>query len=95
MRKFAEDNYEKPEPTSDTVIVEPDEMWHYIHNKKEKYWIWKVFCRDTRQLIDWQCEKRDSNTFSKLYERLKKWNVSAFFADGWQVYSNDMAGITT
>ena len=63
-------------------------MWHYINNKKQKYWIWKAFCRNTRQLIDWQCGKRDSNTFSKLYKRLKKWKVSVFFADGWQVYSD-------
>jgi transposase-like protein len=34
IRKFAENNYEKPEPTGDTVVVELDEMWHYIHNKK-------------------------------------------------------------
>ena len=34
IRKFAEINYEKPEPTSDAVVVELDEMWHYIKVKK-------------------------------------------------------------
>jgi transposase-like protein len=34
IRKFAEDNYEKPEPKGGSVVVELDEMWHYIHNKK-------------------------------------------------------------
>jgi transposase len=34
IRKFAEDNYEKPEPKSESVVVELDEMWHYIQNKK-------------------------------------------------------------
>ena len=34
IRKFAEDNYEKPEPRGEAVVVELDEMWHFIKDKK-------------------------------------------------------------
>ena len=34
IRAFAEENYEKPEPPTDKVIVELDEMWHFITSKK-------------------------------------------------------------
>jgi len=35
IRKYAEANYEKPEPSDDAVIMlELDEMWHYLTNKK-------------------------------------------------------------
>jgi len=35
IRKYAEANYEKPEPPKDAAIVlELDEMWHYLHDKK-------------------------------------------------------------
>ena len=34
IRKFAEENYEKPKPKSEAVIVELDEMWHFIKDKK-------------------------------------------------------------
>ena len=34
LRKFAEENYEKPEPESKAVIIELDEMWHFIKSKK-------------------------------------------------------------
>jgi transposase len=34
IRVFAENHYEKPEPKSDAVIIELDEMWHYIKVKK-------------------------------------------------------------
>ena len=34
IREFAEEHYEKPEPKSKAVIVELDEMWHFIHSKK-------------------------------------------------------------
>lgn len=33
VRKFAEKVYEKPEP-HEAVVVELDEMWHYLHSKK-------------------------------------------------------------
>jgi transposase-like protein len=35
IREHAKHNYEKPEPNpSDSVIVELDEMWHFLHSKK-------------------------------------------------------------
>jgi transposase-like protein len=34
IKKFASKNYSKPAPKSDAVIVELDEMWHYLHSKK-------------------------------------------------------------
>jgi len=36
VRTYARDNYEKPAPQSDAVIVELDEMWHFLFSKKEK-----------------------------------------------------------
>ena len=36
IRKWALENYEKPKPSNDTIIMlELDEMWHYIHSKKQ------------------------------------------------------------
>ena len=40
----------------------------------------------TKQLIDWECGSRDSETFTKLYRRLKKWNVKVYFTDHYGVY---------
>ena len=35
IRKYAETNYEKPEPSDDAIIMlELDEMWHYLNDKK-------------------------------------------------------------
>ena len=36
VRLFAEKVYEKPEPR-EAVVVELDEMWHYLHAKKTNY----------------------------------------------------------
>ena len=34
IRDFAENQYEKPEPLSSEVVIELDEMWHFIGSKK-------------------------------------------------------------
>ena len=36
IKQFAKENYEKPKPTGDGVVVELDEMWHYLGSKKLK-----------------------------------------------------------
>ncbi len=42
--------------------------------------------RETGELIDWECGGRDSETFSRLFARLKKWDVELFCTDEWPVY---------
>ncbi|RKU12898.1 IS1 family transposase, partial [Candidatus Poribacteria bacterium] len=45
-------------------------MWHYIGNKKNKLWIWKVLDRNTGHLIDWKCGGRNKQILEKLTTRL-------------------------
>ena len=78
-------NYEKPVP-KDAIIVELDEMWHYLGSKNQ-LWIWKAYCREAGELIDWKCGGRDKKTFLTLWNRLKKWNVELFCADEYSVYT--------
>jgi transposase-like protein len=42
IRDFATDYYEKPEPSGRTLVLELDEMWHYLKKKRCKLWIWKA-----------------------------------------------------
>ena len=55
--------------------------------KKNKLWIWKAYCVDTGQLIDWECGNRDTNTLKKLLQRLKKWNIRIYIIDDWKPYA--------
>ena len=70
------------------MLVELDEMWHYLGSKKNKLWIWKAYRRETGELIDWECGGRDKQTLSKLINRLKRWNVQLFCTDGYDVSHN-------
>ena len=34
VKQFVENNYSKPIPQNESVIIELDEMWHFLHSKK-------------------------------------------------------------
>ena len=34
VKSFAEKNYSKPAPIDDSVVIELDEMWHFLRSKK-------------------------------------------------------------
>jgi hypothetical protein len=36
IRKYAQDNCVKPVPQGE-IVIELDEMWHFLHSKKQKY----------------------------------------------------------
>jgi transposase-like protein len=54
IRTFAQKYQEKPEPTGRSIILELDEMWHYVKKKRQKLWIWKALDQDTGQLLGWE-----------------------------------------
>jgi Transposase and inactivated derivatives, IS1 family len=59
--------------------------------EKNKLWIWRAYCRDTGQLINWECGNRDQSTLSRLMERLRRWSVCFYCTDEWAAYANVIA----
>jgi insertion element IS1 protein InsB len=88
LRTFAQEHDEKPEPTSRAIILELDERWHYLTQKRRKLWIWKALDRDTGQLLDWECGRRDRATLKKLVDRLLPWDVKVYCTDKWATYAS-------
>jgi insertion element IS1 protein InsB len=88
LRTFAQEHYEKPEPTGRVITLELDEMWHYLKQKRRKLWIWKALDRDTGQLLDWECGRRDKATLKKLVDRLVPWDVKVYCTDKWATYAS-------
>ncbi|MDR2090169.1 MAG: hypothetical protein LBP62_00695 [Clostridiales bacterium] len=58
-----------------------------LYSQKSKLWIWKAYCRTTGELIDRECGNRDTQTFKRLYNRLKLLNVKMYYADTWDSYA--------
>jgi insertion element IS1 protein InsB len=55
--------------------------------KADKLWVWKARDRATGRLIDWELGGRDAATLERMLERLKRWRVRLYCADGWEVYA--------
>jgi IS1 family transposase/transposase-like protein len=83
IRTFAKGYYKKPEPTGRTIVLQLDELWHSLKNKRGKLWIWKALDRDTGQLLDWECGRRDKKTLKKMVDRLAQWDVKMYCTDQW------------
>ncbi len=87
VRQFARQWTAKPKPGPEGVIVmELDEIWHFVGHKGKKLWIWLAFCRDTGQLVDWQSGDRDQATMNQLVARLAVWNVRLYCTDWYVCY---------
>ena len=54
--------------------------------KKNKLWVWKALCRDTGELIAWECGDRDKAALGKRIGRLEKWNVKVYYTDNYHAY---------
>jgi transposase-like protein len=70
LRAFAVVYYEKPELTGGTLVLEQDEMWHYVKKRQQKLLIWKALDQETGQLLDWECGRRNKATLKQMVDRL-------------------------
>ena len=75
-------------PRGTVVVIELDEMWHFLNSKDEKLWIWKAINHETGELLDWECGDRSEKTASALIERLKKTGAKLYISDDYVVYSS-------
>ena len=44
--------------------------------------------RDTGQLLDWECGRRDKATLQKMVDRLAQWDVQLYCTDKWATYAS-------
>ena len=87
IRNFSHQHAHPPQPQTDAVVLELDEMWHFL-KEKNKLWIWKAFSRDTGELIASECGHRDKTTLKKLLKRLENWRVKVYYTDDWKPYKS-------
>src|SRR6187455_3404680 len=87
LEQFAAAFAQKPEPEGRAVVIELDEMWHFLKKKSNKLWVWKARDRATGRVVDWECGGRDAATLSRLLERVERWNPRLYCTDDWAAYA--------
>ncbi|GAJ45802.1 IS1 transposase [Holospora elegans E1] len=72
-------------PRRKGIVKEVDEFWHYLKKEARNFGFLKlkVCDRAGKRLIDWEFGDHYSQTFKRLFERLKKWKILFYCKDHW------------
>ena len=74
-----------PEPDD---VLELDEMWSFVHHRKNKRWVWLAQCRRTRQIVAYVIGGRGQKECRLLWRRVPKaYKKSLLYTDFWQAYA--------
>ena len=70
------------------LIIECDEMWSFVDNKKNQFYIWLAIDRNTREIVGCFVGDRTKKSARKLWASLPDiYQKSAFvYTDFWQAY---------
>jgi insertion element IS1 protein InsB len=74
-------------PADAEEILELDELWSFVHEKRRKRWIWLALCRRTRQVVAYAIGNRGEETCRKLWEHIpERYRKGLFYSDFWESY---------
>lgn len=73
---------------SEYKSVQIDEFWSYVGKKKKgKRWIIYAYCPETKEILGYVIGKRDIKTVKKLYKKIKKLKIAAYYTDNWKAFA--------
>ena len=76
-------------PAQEGDIIEYDEMWSFVHDKRNKQWLWLAVLRRTRQVVAFHIGNRDYVAFEKLYSKVPpEYKRCQSRSDFWEAYDN-------
>jgi insertion element IS1 protein InsB len=69
-------------------VLEVDEAWSFVAQRKRKRWLWTVMCRRTRQIIAFAIGDRSAATCHRLWNAIPHAYRGCYsFSDFWQAYT--------
>jgi insertion element IS1 protein InsB len=76
------------QPFNITDVLEFDEVYSYVGNKKNKRWIWLVLSRLKKQIIAYFIGDRSAKSLKKLYSKIpKRYKKLYSYSDEWKAYT--------
>lgn len=52
------------------IVIEADELWSFVGEKKDIWWVWVALDKDTRQVVAMVCGDRSVRTAQCLWDAL-------------------------
>ena len=86
LEQFAAAYAQKPEPEGRAVVIELDEMWHYLKKSPSRSGSGRLGIVRQGSWVDWECGGRDKATCERLIARLTRWRTRLYCADDYAVY---------
>ena len=69
------------------LILELDEQWSFVKNKKQQRWLWLAICHKIGKIVAYCFGRRTDDAFLLLLKSLQCFNVVLYFTDDWGSYS--------
>jgi IS1 family transposase len=70
--------------------VEMDEMWSFVHDKSQQYWLWWAIDHNTGEPLAFYFGTREHESLVELKKLLVDFNISIVYADGNPAYEKHM-----
>lgn len=75
------------DPAQNDDVLELDELWSFVGNKKRQVWLWIALCRRTRQVVAYTLGDRSTQTCQRLYNNLpESYKHCKSYSDFWDTY---------
>ena len=76
-------------PVQYNDIIEYDEMWFFVHDKKNKKWLWLAVLRRNRQVVAFHIGDRSYIAFKVLYSKVtNEYKKCQSRSDFWEAYDD-------
>jgi insertion element IS1 protein InsB len=68
-------------------VLELDELWSFVHDKKNQCWVWIALCAVTRQVVAFVTGDRSEHSCQRLWRAVpRRYKRALCYSDFWQAY---------
>jgi insertion element IS1 protein InsB len=76
-------------PKPEDRVLELDELWSFVHDKKNQCWIWIALCAVTKQVVAFVAGDRSTQTCRALWREIPwRYKRAKCYSDFWEAYSS-------
>ncbi len=70
-------------------MLELDELWSFVRQRRAQRWVWLALCRRTRQIVAYAVGNRGDLTARLLWARVPAaYRTASLVSDYWESYAN-------
>jgi len=74
-------------PAQGDEVLELDELWSFVAQRKKQQWVWLALCRRTRQIVAYAIGPRSAAICRVLWKRIPAaYRSGVLYSDFWAAY---------